>query len=127
MSYTNRIDEGEIQIFVNGTLFSKSTILKALYWYGDKFHTSITLFDDGYFYVLLKSLQSSTLKVDELELYLQKFERDLIDFSLRETINSETKNIRELLLAKAFSNGEFDELPPGSVSDPVGFIPIVQG
>jgi hypothetical protein len=28
-----------------------------------------------------------------------------------------------LLIAKAFSNGEFDELPPGEVSDPVGFNP----
>jgi hypothetical protein len=29
--------------------------------------------------------------------------------------------VRDLLIAKAFSNGEFDELPPGDVSDPVGF------
>jgi hypothetical protein len=25
------------------------------------------------------------------------------------------------LVAKAFSNGEFDEIPPGEISDPVGF------
>jgi hypothetical protein len=48
-------------------------------------------------------------------------QRDLIDFSLRETINRETTNIRELLIAKAFSNGEYDEIPPGEISDPVGF------
>ena len=52
---------------------------------------------------------------------LQKLERDLIDFNLRDIVTKETKNIRDLLTAKAFSNGEFDELPPGELSDPVGF------
>jgi hypothetical protein len=38
-------------------------------------------------------------------------------------VTKETQNVRDLLIAKAFSNGEFDELPPGDVSDPVGFSP----
>ena len=63
------------------------------------------------------------MKEDELDLYLQKLERDLIDFQLRDTITKETQNVRDLLVAKAFSNGEFDEEPPGEVSDPVGFNP----
>jgi hypothetical protein len=58
-----------------------------------------------------------------LELYLQKLERDLVDFQLRSIINKETQNIRDLLVAKAFSNGEFDEEPPGVATDPVGFNP----
>lgn len=33
--------------------------------------------------------------------------------------------IRELLVAKAFSNGEFDECPPGDISDAVGFDPLL--
>jgi hypothetical protein len=50
-----------------------------------------------------------------------KLERDLVDFNLRDIVTKETQNVRDLLIAKAFSNGEFDELPPGDVSDPVGF------
>jgi hypothetical protein len=45
----------------------------------------------------------------------------LIDFSLRDIVTKETQNIRDLLIAKAFSNGEFDEEPTGDASDPVGF------
>jgi hypothetical protein len=61
------------------------------------------------------------LSSDELENLLLKVERDLVDFNLRDIVTKETQNVRDLLIAKAFSNGEFDELPPGEVSDPVGF------
>jgi hypothetical protein len=63
------------------------------------------------------------LSSDELENLLLKVERDLVDFNLRDIVTKETQNVRDLLIAKAFSNGEFDELPPGEVSDPVGFNP----
>jgi His-Xaa-Ser system protein HxsD len=66
-----------------------------------------------------------TLKKKNLELYQQKLERDLIDFNLRDIVTKETQNVRDLLIAKAFSNGEFDEEPRGEVSDPVGFDPIL--
>jgi hypothetical protein len=54
-------------------------------------------------------------------LYLQKLERDLVDFNVRDIVTKETQNVRDLLIAKAFSNGEYDELPPGEISDPVGY------
>jgi len=126
MRQTNCVKDGEIFVFVDGKLFSKQTILKCLYWYGDKFHTNYFLDEKGNFSISLKPLAISNVKPDELELYLQKMERDLIDFQLRDTIVKETHNIRDLLVAKAFSNGEFDEVPPGDVSDPVGFNPNIQ-
>jgi hypothetical protein len=66
-------------------------------------------------------MSDNPLSQEQLEILLQKLERDLIDFNLRDIVTKETKNIRDLLTAKAFSNGEFDELPPGELSDPVGF------
>jgi hypothetical protein len=66
-------------------------------------------------------MSDNKLSQDQSEKLLQKLERDLIDFNLRDIVTKETKNIRDLLTAKAFSNGEFDELPPGELSDPVGF------
>jgi len=124
MINSNFIEGNQINVFVDKNIFSQETILKTLYWYGDKFHTNISFTENGTYQVSLMPLSTSLIQADELELYLQKFERDLIDFSLRATITNETRNIRELLLAKAFSFGEFDELPPGDVSDPVGFRPI---
>jgi His-Xaa-Ser system protein HxsD len=68
----------------------------------------------------LKLNSSNTIDAN-LEDVLLKLERDLLDFNLRDIVTKETKNIRDILIAKAFSHGEFDELPPGEISDPVGF------
>jgi His-Xaa-Ser system protein HxsD len=120
MELTKKIHNGIIELEINGKLFTKETVLKTLYWFGDKFLIDVATKDDNYL-VSLKPLSSLNLSNDDLEHHLQKVQRDLIDFSLRETINRETTNIRELLIAKAFSNGEYDEIPPGEISDPVGF------
>lgn len=45
--------------------------------------------------------------------------KSLNDFLLRNKIDNETKNIKELIIAKAFSMGEFDEPPYGDANDPV--------
>lgn len=118
---SNSVKDEEIHIFVDATIFSKEVILKCLYWYGDKFHTSVNLLSSNTFEIVLKPLSSNKIPQEELELYLLKVERDLIDYSLRDIVNKETQNIRELLIAKAFANGDYEELPPGEISDPVGF------
>lgn len=123
MKNNNFVKDGEIIVFVDTTLFSKEVVLKTLYWYGDKFHTNLNLAGEETYLIKLKSLSNANIKEGDLDYYLQKLERDLIDFHLREIINNETKNVRDLLVAKAFSNGEFDEAPPGEVSDTVGFDP----
>jgi His-Xaa-Ser system protein HxsD len=46
--------------------------------------------------------------------------RDLLDYNLREIVKEQTTSIRELIIAKAFSNGEFDEEPKGDLMDPLG-------
>jgi len=124
MIHINQIKDGEILVFANTVLFSKDAIFKCLYWYGDKFHTNVSFADSETYCLSLKPLSNASIKQDEINLYLQKLERDLIDFQLRDTIVRETHNVRDLLVAKAFSNGEFDEDPIGLISDPVGFVPL---
>ncbi len=118
----NYVKDGEIIVFADTSIFSKEAILKCLYWFGDKFHTEFVMVENLY-QITLKPLANANVKKDELDLFLQKLERDIVDFQLRETISKETRNVRDLLVAKAFSNGEFDEEPQGNVSDPVGFNP----
>src|ERR1039458_377374 len=120
MGHSNFIKDGGITAFADASLFSKDAILKCLYWFGDKFHTTVSVKDENTYTITLKPLDTANVKEDDLDLYLQKLERDLIDFQLRDTITKETQNVRDLLVAKAFSHGEFDEEPPGVVSDPVG-------
>jgi His-Xaa-Ser system protein HxsD len=126
MENVNFILDGEIVVYVDAALFSKDVVFKSLYWYGDKFHTRIATEVNAYV-IRLKPMENAAIKEDDLGYYLQKFERDIVDYSLREIVNNETVNIRELLVAKAFSNGEYDEDPQGNVSDTVGFDPLSIG
>jgi His-Xaa-Ser system protein HxsD len=123
MKTSGYVRDGEIFVYVDAALFSPETVMKTVYWYGDKFHTSVFM-EGGLQCITLRPAAQAIVKEEELDGYLQKLNRDLIDFSLRESINRETLNIRDLLVAKAFSNGEFDEAPPGAISDPVGFDPL---
>lgn len=123
MTNINSIRNGEIIAFFDSNMFSKEVIFKCLYWFGDKFHTNVEQHNDIAYRLILRPLNSVSLKDEELDYYLQKLERDIIDFHLRDIVNKETKNVRDLLIAKAFSNGEFDENPPGDVSDLIGFDP----
>ncbi len=111
----------EITVIADSSIFSKEAVLKCLYWYGDKYHTDVALTSDGSYSIKIRA--ATKVSDEEFSLLRQKLERDLVDFQLRDTISKETHNIRELLVAKAFSNGEFDQEPPGDVSDPVGYDP----
>jgi His-Xaa-Ser system protein HxsD len=121
MQFQNEIKDNEIIVFANTALYSKDSIFKCLYWYGDKFHTNVSFADSNTYRVSVKPVSTNHLSQQEQENLLLKLERDLVDFNLRDIVTKETQNVRDLLIAKAFSNGEFDELPPGDVSDPVGF------
>ena len=123
MKFQNEIKDNEIIVFADINLYSKDSIFKCLYWYGDKFHTNLSFENSTTYRVSVKPISTTQLSSDELENLLLKLERDLVDFNLRDIVTKETQNVRDLLIAKAFSNGEFDELPPGEVSDPVGFNP----
>ena len=121
MKFINQIIDNEIIVFADTNLYSKDSIFKCLYWYGDKFHTNLSFADSNTYRVSVKPTSTIQLNSVDLESLLLKLERDLVDFNLRDIVTKETQNVRDLLIAKAFSNGEFDELPPGEVSDPVGF------
>ena len=125
MQFKNEIKGDEVIVYADISLYSKDSIFKCLYWYGDKYHTNFSFADPKTYKVSLKVNSIKVSDKKELDNLLQKLERDLIDFNLRDIVTKETMNIRDLLIAKAFSNGEFDELPPGEVTDPVGFNPTI--
>ena len=122
MQYKNFVKDGSLTVFFDISIFSKEAVLKALYWYGDKFHCSIeTTADTKFIQVTLKPMVAINMTDDELTQYLQKVERDALDYQLRQIVQAETQNIRDLLVAKAFSYGEYDEEPRGEITDPIGF------
>lgn len=124
MTYENQIKDDEIIVFADTSLYSKDSVFKCLYWYGNKFHTNIAIVqgnDREHYKITLKPLIDTEISEENKIKTLQKLENDLVDFNLRDIVTKETQNVRDLLIAKAFSNGEFDENPPGEISDPVGF------
>lgn len=124
MTYQNQIKDDEIIVFADTSLYSKDSVFKCLYWFGNKFHTNISVVENierEFYKITLKPLVGHEISEENKIKTLQKLENDLVDFNLRDIVSKETKNIRDLLVAKAFSNGEFDEIPPGDFSDPVGF------
>jgi len=110
----------KLEISIDGNLYSEVVVTKCLYWLTGKYSIDIVLSDNNY-NVSISKLDRDEISESEENEINSKISRDLIDFKLREVINTETHNIRELIIAKAFSHGEFDENPPGSVEDPVGF------
>ena len=121
MAFKNEVINNGIVVYADSALYSKDSVLKCLYWYGDNFRTSVTLEKDRFFKISLELKEENKFSYSELKNKLFKLENDLVDFNLRDIVTKETQNIRDLLTAKAFSNGEFDEAPPGELSDPVGF------
>ena len=121
MQVKNEVLDNQIVVYIDSVLYSKDGVFKCLYWYGEHFRTSVTLEKDRFFRISLESKDETKFSTSELKKFLIKLENDLIDFNLRDIVTKETQNIRDLLTAKAFSNGEFDESPPGELSDPVGF------
>lgn len=107
-----------ISLFLDSQIYSKEAILKGLYWFSADFLVELKSGND-FFQVTLKPIEKKT--VDEMKVQYERLNQLMVDFQLRQIIHSETENIRDLIVAKAFSNGQLDELPKGDISDPVGF------
>ena len=106
-----------INVKLDSQIYSKNAIVKCLYWYSSNFNVDIRLIDN-YYHLTLSSLKN--INDNELKSIENKLNKELIDYNLRDIVKKETTIIRELIIAKAFSNGEFDEEYKGDLMDPIG-------
>ena len=110
-----------IELSIDSKLYSIDAIKKCLYWYTDNY--SVEIKQDGDHITILLDLINKDLEVDKDDI-VKTLKNDLIDFQVRDIVTKESKNVRDLLIAKAFSTtDEYETKPPGDVSDPVGFKP----
>lgn len=113
-------NQEKIVISIQEAIYSSSVIHKCFYWYSSDLNIDITK-KKKYFRVEITQIPSNF----NLDSFLSRIKKDLIDYNTREIINVETKDIRTLLIAKAFANNDdFDTLPQGSIEDTVGFTPF---
>lgn len=106
-----------IQFELDSNVYSRESIVKCLYWYSNDYLIDIK-FNNNIYHINLSSLKE--LSETELNEIKTKLNREFLDYNLRDIVKKETNTIRELIIAKAFSNGEFDEEPKGDLMDPLG-------
>jgi His-Xaa-Ser system protein HxsD len=114
-------NSNSITFEIDSSIYSNQVLTKCLYWYTSQFNVSINDSADGKGKVIVLEFKDKreSLVGDKLA---EKLKQDLIDYNLREIVEKETKIIRELLIAKAFSNYQSPN-PKSEISDPVGFNP----
>jgi His-Xaa-Ser system protein HxsD len=113
------INNNEIILVIDKNIYNEDVLHKCFYWYGANFNVEISNNSAESFLVRLIAKHEN----ENLQEALEKVQRDLIDFKLRDIVTKETKTIRELLIAKAFAYYGLDENPTTEISDPVGFNP----
>ncbi len=99
-----RVNDNSIILKIDTTIFNDRVITKTMYWL------------NGCFNIYQKSCSKvRTVKLEKLEGSISnedficlkaKINQDLIDFKTRDIVNQETKNVREILLVKAFANND---------------------
>ena len=105
-------------------IYTRDAILRACYWHTDVAYIHLPESADGSLIVQIqlkqtvKSLENP--KPVTIEEFVGGFCNSLLDFELRRQVETETGPIRQLILAKAFSEaGILEDGPPGTIADPV--------
>lgn len=78
----------------NKELYSKTALIKAAYNFTDQAYVHLDA-DEHYYYVFMQPKENDTTISDE------EFENEILAQSVRHEIYLQTKNIRELMLARA--------------------------
>src|SRR6266478_3142974 len=115
------IHDNILSVDVDESVYSRDAVLRTAYWFTDRCYLYIARPGPGLFRVQFKpKAPKSDLVVETLDVVAGEFLNSLLDHQLRRDIESETGQIRELLVAKAFADaGVLEDSPPGDPADPV--------
>lgn len=87
-------------------IYNKEALLKAAYSFTDRAYIHIDA-DDAYYIVDVNSKDGNASNGIKLE----AFKNEILAQMVRQDIHNKTKNIRELILARAFSSTMISEIP----------------
>jgi His-Xaa-Ser system protein HxsD len=113
-------DRRELSLIVplDRNLFSQEAILKACYWLSNDFTCSVSETPSQFVHVTITARDADSS--ESLAWAKDALLASVTDFALRAKIEAKTSDIRDLLLAKAFSeSGVLEELPQGVFGDKV--------
>jgi len=101
MQIKNGFDKIIILFSLNS--YPEAVIYKCIYWYMDNYTIEVNYLIDANLEIIIQNKDRSNFVKDDFEKLKNKIEQDFFDFKLRQIITSETSNIRDLLIAKAFN------------------------
>jgi len=113
MGVSNPVSTESAVVRFDSALFSAEVILKACYWLSRDFLCEVEVEQTGSIRVTVTRRQSSS--AESIPDAIEQLRQMVSDFALREKIESKTSGIRDLLLAKAFSEAGLLEDPPSGV------------
>lgn len=108
----------EVSVEFDLAFVSADALLKACYWFSREYTCDLRRKGDAVAEVVL-SARDPAAQFDP-DAVRDAFKTSAIDFALREKIEAKTSGIRDLLLAKAFSeSGVLEDNPEGVFGDAV--------
>jgi His-Xaa-Ser system protein HxsD len=111
-------------IYLDPRIYTREAILRACYWSTAVAWIKVPESPEHRLEVKI-NLKKNIPTLDNpepitIERFVAEFCNVLLDFELRRQVEDETSNLRQLILAKAFSeSGVLEDEPPGIVVDPV--------
>lgn len=111
-----RRTDDELTLLVDENVYAREAVLRACYWFTDRCYLFVSRVDVGRFSVSIRPKSPDIA----LQAIAGEFSNALIDYQVRLDIERETHQIRELIVAKAFAEGNLlEDLPVGDDRDPV--------
>ncbi len=109
-------DEDALTLLVDESVYSREALLRTCYWFTDRCYLFVSRSGPNIFSVRIRA----KAKAVDLGTISGEFENALIDQQVRQDIEGETSRLRELIVAKAFAEGQgLDDAPIGDARDPV--------
>jgi His-Xaa-Ser system protein HxsD len=118
------VENDALTLFVDESVYSRETLLRTCYWFTDRCYLFISRAGSGVFSVRIRAKADGKA----LDTISGEFENALIDQQVRQDITRETARLRELIVAKAFAEGQdLDDPPVGDDRDPVEIVRAKSG
>lgn len=100
-----QIDERNIEIVVDTSIYDDWVIEKVLYWWTVDYIIGRENQLSNHRQIVTLTIKDPHKRID-FKAIQDKISNDFIDYKNRQTISRETANIRDLLFAKAFANSD---------------------
>jgi His-Xaa-Ser system protein HxsD len=113
---TSKPDALQAVVQINLSVISAEALLKACYWFSRDYVCEVRNRSEQVAEVIMTP--RSPVSASDIALAKDAFNTSATDFALREKIEAKTSGLRDLLLAKAFSeSGVLEDRPEGLFGD----------